>query len=155
MLSVKTNKEFTEFSKDFMGGFGFKQSISIIAGVVIGILIMCSLIFFTGVPIVVTPYIAMPFIAVPIVSAFYKKDGLGFLAHRKKLKQFRNQKACIYISTETAASYNKYLVEQEKKEEANSDDSFNKLIKKLIIIGIIVGVLIIGGIAALVIYKFA
>lgn len=153
MLSVKTNKEFTEFTKDFMGGFGFKQSISIIAGVFIGVVIMCVLILFTGVPTLIAPYLAMPFIAIPIVSAFYNKDGMGFLAHRKKVKEFKKSKACIYISTESESNFNKCLLEQNKKEEENSDDNFNKFMKKMIIIGIIAAVLIVGGIITIVVIK--
>lgn len=153
MLSVKTNKEITEFKKDFMGGFGFKQSIAILGGVIIGVVIMCALFFFTKIPIIIVPYIAMPFIAIPVVSAFYNKDGMGFMAHRKKVKEFKQTKACIYISTESDENFNKCLLEQEKKKEVNSDDGFKKTMKKLIIVGIITGVLILGLIMAVVIIK--
>jgi hypothetical protein len=153
MLSVKTNKEVTEFKSDFMGGFGFKQSMAILGGVAIGMIIMCSLIFFTHIPIVLAPYAALPFIAIPILSAFYNKDGMGFLKHRKKVKEFKKMKACIYISTESDVSYTKCLMEQQKKAEKNSDDVFQKTLKKLIIIGIITAVLIIGGIIAIVVIK--
>lgn len=115
MLSVKTNKEVTEFKSDFMGGFGFKQSMAILGGVAIGMIIMCSLIFFTHIPIVLAPYAALPFISIPILSAFYNKDGMGFLKHRKKVKEFKKMKACIYISTESDVSYTKCLMEQQKK----------------------------------------
>ncbi|MBO9144135.1 PrgI family protein [Agathobacter rectalis] len=153
MLSVKTNKEVTEFKSDFMGGFGFKQSMAILGGVAIGMIIMCSLIFFTHIPIVLAPYAALPFISIPILSAFYNKDGMGFLKHRKKVKEFKKMKACIYISTESDVSYTKCLMEQQKKAEKNSDDAFQKTLKKLIIIGIITAVLIIGGIIAIVVIK--
>ena len=153
MLSVKTNKEVTEFKSDFMGGFGFKQSMAILGGVAIGMIIMCSLIFFTHIPIVLAPYAALPFIAIPILSAFYNKDGMGFLKHRKRVKEFKKMKACIYISTESDVSYTKCLMEQQKKAEKNSDDVFQKTLKKLIIIGIITAVLIIGGIIAIVVIK--
>lgn len=153
MLSVKTNKEVTEFKSDFMGGFGFKQSMAILGGVAIGMIIMCSLIFFTHIPIVLAPYAALPFISIPILSAFYNKDGVGFLKHRKKVKEFKKMKACIYISTESDVSYTKCLMEQQKKAEKNSDDAFQKTLKKLIIIGIITAVLIIGGIIAIVVIK--
>jgi hypothetical protein len=153
MLSVKTNKEVTEFKSDFMGGFGFKQSMAILGGVAIGMIIMCSLIFFAHIPIVLAPYAALPFIAIPILSAFYNKDGMGFLKHRKKVKEFKKMKACIYISTESDVSYTKCLMEQQKKAEKNSDDVFQKTLKKLIIIGIITAVLIIGGIIAIVVIK--
>lgn len=153
MLSVKTNKEVTEFKSDFMGGFGFKQSMAILGGVAIGMIIMCSLIFFTHIPIVLAPYAALPFIAIPILSAFYNKDGMGFLKHRKKVKEFKKMKACIYISTESDVSYTKCLMEQQKKAGKNSDDVFQKTLKKLIIIGIITAVLIIGGIIAIVVIK--
>lgn len=153
MLTVKTNKEVTEFKSDFMGGFGFKQSMAILGGVAIGMIIMCSLIFFTHIPIVLAPYAALPFIAIPILSAFYNKDGMGFLKHRKKVKEFKKMKACIYISTESDVSYTKCLMEQQKKAEKNSDDVFQKTLKKLIIIGIITAVLIIGGIIAIVVIK--
>lgn len=153
MLSVKTNKEVTEFKSDFMGGFGFKQSMAILGGVAIGMIIMCSLIFFTHIPIVLAPYAALPFISIPILSAFYNKDGMGFLKHRKKIKEFKKMKACIYISTESDVSYTKCLMEQQKKAEKNSDDAFQKTLKKLIIIGIITAVLIIGGIIAIVVIK--
>lgn len=153
MLSVKTNKEVTEFKSDFMGGFGFKQSMAILGGVAIGMIIMCSLIFFTHIPIVLAPYAALPFISIPILSAFYNKDGMGFLKHRKKVKEFEKMKACIYISTESDVSYTKCLMEQQKKAEKNSDDVFQKTLKKLIIIGIITAVLIIGGIIAIVVIK--
>lgn len=153
MLSVKTNKEVTEFKSDFMGGFGFKQSLTILGGVAIGMIIMCSLIFFTHIPIVLAPYAALPFISIPILSAFYNKDGMGFLKHRKKVKEFKKMKACIYISTESDVSYTKCLMEQQKKAEKNSDDVFQKTLKKLIIIGIITAVLIIGGIIAIVVIK--
>lgn len=153
MLSVKTNKEVTEFKSDFMGGFGFKQSMAILGGVAIGMIIMCSLIFFTHIPIVLAPYAALPFIAIPILSAFYNKDGMGFLKHRKKVKEFKKMKACIYISTESDVSYTKCLMEQQKKAEKNSDDVFQKTLKKLIIIGIITAVLIIGEIIAIVVIK--
>lgn len=153
MLSVKTNKEVTEFKSDFMGGFGFKQSMAILGGVAVGMIIMCSLIFFTHIPIVLAPYAALPFISIPILSAFYNKDGMGFLKHRKKVKEFKKMKACIYISTESDVSYTKCLMEQQKKAEKNSDDAFQKTLKKLIIIGIITAVLIIGGIIAIVVIK--
>ena len=153
MLSVKTNKEVTEFKSDFMGGFGFKQSMAILGGVAIGMIIMCSLIFFTHIPIVLAPYAALPFISIPILSAFYNKDGMGFLKHRKKVKEFKKMKACIYISTESDVSYTKCLMEQQKKAEKNSDDAFQKTLKKLIIIGIITAVLIIGGIIAIFVIK--
>lgn len=153
MLSVKTNKEVTEFKSDFMGGFGFKQSMAILGGVAIGMIIMCSLIFFTHIPIVLAPYAALPFISIPILSAFYNKDGMGFLKHRKKVKELKKMKACIYISTESDVSYTKCLMEQQKKAEKNSDDVFQKTLKKLIIIGIITAVLIIGGIIAIVVIK--
>lgn len=153
MLSVKINKEVTEFKSDFMGGFGFKQSMAILGGVAIGMIIMCSLIFFTHIPIVLAPYAALPFISIPILSAFYNKDGMGFLKHRKKVKEFKKMKACIYISTESDVSYTKCLMEQQKKAEKNSDDAFQKTLKKLIIIGIITAVLIIGGIIAIVVIK--
>lgn len=153
MLSVKTNKEVTEFKSDFMGGFGFKQSMAILGGVAIGMIIMCSLIFFTHIPIVLAPYAALPFISIPILSAFYNKDGMGFLKHKKKVKEFKKMKACIYISTESDVSYTKCLMEQQKKAEKNSDDAFQKTLKKLIIIGIITAVLIIGGIIAIVVIK--
>ena len=153
MLSVKTNKEVTEFKSDFMGGFGFKQSMAILGGVAIGMIIMCSLIFFTHIPIVLAPYAALPFISIPILSAFYNKDGMGFLKHRKKVMEFKKMKACIYISTESDVSYTKCLMEQQKKAEKNSDDVFQKTLKKLIIIGIITAVLIIGGIIAIVVIK--
>lgn len=153
MLSVKTNKEVTEFKSDFMGGFGFKQSMAILGGVAIGMIIMCSLIFFTHIPIVLAPYAALPFISIPILSAFYNKDGMGFLKHRKKVKEFKKMKACIYISTESDVSYTKCLMEQQKKAKKNSDDAFQKTLKKLIIIGIITAVLIIGGIIAIVVIK--
>lgn len=153
MLSVKTNKEVTEFKSDFMGGFGFKQSMAILGGVAIGMIIMCSLIFFTHIPIVLAPYAALPFISIPILSAFYNKDGMGFLKHRKKVKEFKKMKACIYISTESDVSYTKCLMEHQKKAEKNSDDVFQKTLKKLIIIGIITAVLIIGGIIAIVVIK--
>lgn len=153
MLTVKTNKEVTEFKSDFMGGFGFKQSMAILGGVAIGMIIMCSLIFFTHIPIVLAPYAALPFISIPILSAFYNKDGMGFLKHRKKVKEFKKMKACIYISTESDVSYTKCLMEQQKKAEKNSDDAFQKTLKKLIIIGIITAVLIIGGIIAIVVIK--
>ena len=93
MLSVKTNKEITEFKSDFMGGFGFKQSVAILGGVIIGVVIICVLCFFTKVPVFIAPYIALPFVAIPVVSAFYNKDGMGFLAHRKKIKEFQKTKA--------------------------------------------------------------
>lgn len=153
MLSVKTNKEVTEFKSDFMGGFGFKQSMAILGGVAIGMIIMCSLIFFTHIPIVLAPYVALPFIAIPILSAFYNKDGMGFLKHRKKVKEFKKTKACIYISTESDASFTNCLMLQQKKVEKNSDDAFQKTLKKLIIIGIITAILIIGGIIAIVVIK--
>ena len=44
-------------------------------------------------------------------------------------------------------------MEQQKKAEKNSDDVFQKTLKKLIIIGIITAVLIIGGIIAIVVIK--
>lgn len=153
MLSVKSNKEVSEFKSDFMGGFGFKQSMAILGGVAIGMIIMCSLVFFTHIPIILAPYIALPFIASPIISAFYNKDGMGFLAHRKKLKEFRKTKACIYISTESDMNFTKCLMEQQKKEEKNSDDSFKKTLRTLIIIGIITAILIIGGIITIVVIK--
>lgn len=153
MLTVKTNKEVTEFKSDFMGGFGFKQSMAILGGAAIGMIIMCSLIFFTHIPIVLAPYAALPFISIPILSAFYNKDGMGFLKHRKKVKEFKKMKACIYISTESDVSYTKCLMEQQKKAEKISDDAFQKTLKKLIIIGIITAVLIIGGIIAIVVIK--
>ena len=99
MLSVETNKEITEFKRDFMGGFGFKESVAILGGVIIGVVIMLVLIFATGIPIFIAPYIAMPFIAIPIISAFYNKDGMGFLKHRKKVKEFNKTKACIGASS--------------------------------------------------------
>ena len=154
MLSVKTNKEITEFKSDFMGGFGFKQSVAILGGVIIGVVIICVLCFFTKVPVFIAPYIALPFVAIPVVSAFYNKDGMGFLAHRKKIKEFQKTKACTYLSTESDENFNKYLLEQEKKEEVNSDDAFRKTMRKLIIVGIITGVLIIGAIIAAIIIKF-
>lgn len=153
MLSVKTNKEVSEFKSDFMGGFGFKQSMAILGGVAIGMIIMCSLVFFTHIPIILAPYIALPFIAIPVLSAFYNKDGMGFLAHRKKLKEFRKTKACIYISTESDVNFTKCLMEQQKKEEKNSDDAFKKTLRTLIIIGIITAILIIGGIITIVVIK--
>ena len=153
MLSVKTNKEITEFKQDFIGGFGLKQSLAVIGGAIIGVIIMCALFFFTKIPMVVVPYIAMPFIAIPVVSAFYNKDGMGFLAHRKKVKEFQKTKACIYISTETDGNFTRCLEEQEKKTEADSDDAFQKTLKKIIILGIITVVLIIGVIVAVVIIK--
>ena len=126
---------------------------AILGGVAIGMIIMCSLIFFTHIPIVLAPYAALPFISIPILSAFYNKDGMGFLKHRKKVKEFKKMKACIYISTESDVSYTKCLMEQQKKAEKNSDDAFQKTLKKLIIIGIITAVLIIGGIIAIVVIK--
>ena len=153
MLSVKTNKEVTEFKQDFMGGFGFKQSMAIVGGVVIGLVIMCALFFFTKIPMIVVPYIAMPFIAIPVVSSFYNKDGMGFLAHQKKVKEFQKTKACIYISTETDENFNRCLAEQEKKTEANSDDAFKKMLRIVIILGIITVTLIVGAIVAVVIIK--
>lgn len=153
MLSVKTNKEVTEFKSDFMGGMGFKQSMAVIGGVLIGIVIMCSLVFFTPMPIIFTPYVAMPFIAVPVLSAFYHKDGMGFWKHRKKVKVFRRMKACIYVSTESDANFTSLLEEQKKKEVKNSDDAFKKTLRTIIILGIIFAVLIVGGIIAIVIIK--
>lgn len=153
MLSVKTNKEVTEFKSDFMGGMGFKQSMAVIGGVLIGIVIMCSLVFFTPMPIIFTPYVALPFIAVPVLSAFYHKDGMGFWEHRKKVKEFRRMKACIYVSTESDVNFMNCLKEQQKKKVKNSDDAFKKTLRTIIILGIIFAVLIVGGIIAIVIIK--
>lgn len=154
MLSVETNKEITEFKRDFMGGFGFKESVAILGGVIIGVVIMLVLIFATGIPIFIAPYIAMPFIAIPIISAFYNKDGMGFLKHRKKVKEFNKTKACIYVSTENIEKYNRCLLEQEKQLKAKSDDAFARTLKIIIVIGIIAAIAIIGGIATLLIIKF-
>ena len=154
MLSVETNKEITEFKRDFMGGFGFKQSMAIIGGVFIGVVIMLIIMLKTNIPTIAAPYIAMPFIAIPVVAAFYKKDGMGFLKHRKKVKEFNKTKACIYTSTENIEQYNKCLEEQEKEEKEKSEDSFAKTLKIVIIIGIIAATVIIGGIVTLLIIKF-
>lgn len=154
MLSVKTNKEVSDFKRDFMGGFGLKESAAIISGVFIGTIIMVAMILFTSIPMMFAPYIAMPFIGVPVLFSFYHKDGMGVIAHSKKVKEFKKGSACIYASTETAQNYNKCLIEKEKELENNSDDKFKKTLKKLIIIGIITAIIFVGAIVTLLIIKF-
>ena len=154
MLSVKTNKDVSEFKQDFMGGFGLKESISILIGAVIGTIIIIALILFSNLPMMICPYFAMPFVAIPIINAFYHKDGMGFMAHLKKTRRMNKGSAYIFRSTETTDNYNKYLNERKKEIENKSDDKFEKTIKKLIILGIITAIVLIGVIVTLLIIKF-
>ena len=152
MLSVKTNKNVMNIKQSFLGGYDLKESISIILGVILGTIIIVCLVLFSPVPTILCPYIAAPVIVLPIIHQFYNKDGMGFLAHKKKEHMYKNATALIYKSTENAEYYNKCL-ELDISKEDSTDDEFMKALKKVIIIGVVCGVLIIGLIICILVLK--
>lgn len=144
MLSVKTNRDIEQYKSDVAGGFDIKETLFIALGVVIGIVIMLLLSFFTNIPLLFIPYIAAPFVMIPIVSCFYNKDGMGFLQHRKKINEMQKGSPVPYRSTENAENYEKYLVMATEETEKNSDEAFDKTLKKLKIGAIIFAIALVG-----------
>lgn len=152
MISVKTNRNIMDFKANIAGGFDLKETISIVVGLVIGVGIMCVLMFTTNIPTIILPYICMPFIALPIAKGFFKKNGMGLSEYKKKTAEYRKCCPAEYISTETPEAFSKYFLEDGTVKK--DDDGFDKLMEKIKFYSVILLGVIILAIVAIVLYMF-
>lgn len=152
MISVQCNKNIEDYKSDVVAGFDLKETLSIGAGIVIGVIVIFVMYKLVHVPLIFCPYIAIPFVVVPIIGKFYRKNGMGFLENRKKIKELNSAKVLLY-KTENAASYSRYLEATKQHKENTSDDKFEKILRKMKICGTILIILIVGFITTLIVFK--
>lgn len=152
MISVQCNKNIEDYKSDVVAGFDLKETLSIGAGILIGVIVIFVMYKLIHVPLVFCPYIAIPFVIIPIIGKFYRKNGMGFLENRKKIRELNSAKVLLY-KTKNAASYSRYLVAANQHKENTSDDQFEKMLKKVKIGVTILIILIVGCITTLIVFK--
>lgn len=74
MLSVNINRDVEQYQESVMAGMNAKQTIAILAALLIGAGAVCFGYFFLGIPIEMAVYLAVPFSA-PIILSVFGKDG--------------------------------------------------------------------------------
>lgn len=151
MLSVETNRNIEEYKSDFAGGYDLKETLAIAVALIAGVVVAAIAYLVFHVSLYICPYIAMPVVVFIIVMKFFNRDGLGFKETIKKEKVMKSGVVLYYRSTETAESYMRLLKETEKKQEAFSDESFDKTMKLLKIGGILFAAIFIAVIVAVII----
>lgn len=136
MLAVKTNKNIEKFKSDVAGGFDLREVISIIIGLLLGIVVTVVTIMVFHVPMSVAPYIASLFIAIPILLKFFKPNGMGVNMYREKQRAFKKGNMLAYISTENALVYSKNLIKDQSKNDQKEEDfeQFLKKVKKMLLL---------------------
>lgn len=154
MLAVKTNKNIEKFKSDVAGGFDLKEVISIIVGLLLGVVVTLVAVLVFYVPMSVAPYIASLFIAIPILLKFFKPNGMGVNMYREKQRAFKKGNVLAYISTENPFVYNQNLIKNQNKNEQKEEDfeQFLKKVKRMMIL--FAGMMIVIIIAIVVIMKW-
>lgn len=130
MLAVKTNKNIEKFKSDVAGGFDLREVISIIIGLLLGIIVTLVAIMVFHVPMSVAPYIASLFIAFPILLKFFKPNGMGVNMYREKQRAFKKGIVLAYISTENSFVYSKNLIKDQNK-NYQKEENFEQFLKKV------------------------
>ena len=148
MLSVKTNRSIEDFKSDVAGGFDLKETITIVGCVIVYTIIMMLLILYSPIPKVLCPYVPFPLMIYPIAGTFFKKNGMGIKEFRTKTKAFKGGKILLYKSTENIDNYVNIA------KESNSEDSFDKTLRRIKIIAAIGIPVLIAAIILVVVLKF-
>lgn len=148
MLSVKTNRSIEDFKSDVVGGFDLKETVTIVSCVIVYAIIMMILILYSPIPKVLCAYVPFPLIVYPIAKTFFKKNGMGIKEFRAKTKAFKGGKILPYKSTENPDNYFNIA------KESNSEDSFDKTLRKIKIIAAIGISVLIAVIILVVVLKF-
>jgi hypothetical protein len=146
MLSVKTNRDISEFKSDFAGGFDLREFSAIAAAVLLGSGFMVVLALCTPVPMVLCPYLALPVIAVPILVVFFNKNGMNLKEFRRQTQNFKKGFRLGYSSTESRNV-------TENVRAVTGGDEFDKTLKKVKVAGIVLILLTII-LFAVMIFKF-
>lgn len=74
MLSVNINRDVEQYQESVMAGMNAKQTIAVLAAVLVGAGVVCFSYFVIRVPIEIAVYLALPFCA-PIILSVFGKDG--------------------------------------------------------------------------------
>lgn len=148
MLSVKTNRSIEDFKSDVVGGFNLKETVTIVGCVIVYSIIMMLLILYSPVPKMLCPYVPFPLMVYPIARTFFKKNGMGIKEFRAKTKAFTGGEILPYKSTENIDNYINIA------RESNSEDSFDKTLRKIKIIAAIGIPVLIAAIILVIVLKF-
>lgn len=148
MLSVKTNRNIEDFKSDVVGGFDFKETVTIVSCIILYSVIMMFLILYSPVPKMLCPYVPFPLMVYPIAKTFFKKNGMGIKEFRTKTKAFTGGEILPYKSTENINNYTNIV------KESNCEDPFDKTLRRIKIISAISIPLLISTIILLVVLKF-
>lgn len=127
------------YKESLFMGFPLRQSLHMIAGMVVMAVIITILTVFCHIYIVISMYAALPF-AAPIVIAGFPDDS-GMTKIDIMLKK-REIKACGRLTYGTGL--NEELLRQlEKTDKSAQEDAFDRTIKKMIIAGILAAIVLI------------
>lgn len=148
MLSVKTNRSIEDFKSDVVGGFNLIETVTIVGCVIVYAIIMMILILYSPIPKILCAYVPFPLIVYPIAKTFFKKNGMGIKEFRAKTKAFKGGEILPYKSTENPDNYLNIA------KESNSEDSFDKTLRKIKIIAAIGILVLIAAIILVVVLKF-
>lgn len=148
MLSVKTNRSIEDFKSDVVGGFNLKETITVVGCVILYTIVMMILILYTPIPKMLCAYVPFPLIVYPIARTFFKKNGMGIKEFRTKTKAFKGGGILPYKSTENLDNYINIA------KESNSEDSFDKTLRKMKIIAAIGIPVLIAMVILVVVLKF-
>ena len=149
MVDTPVNEDISSFKNIVIAGMDARETISgIVCILSCGTILGISRIF--QIPSVVSIIIMLPLMAVLIFVINYKKDDFNFIEAIKGGRYKKRKKFLSYDSTENYEFYNVPIVETE---EVDEDAEFDKLLKKIIVAGIMTVLLIIAGIVAIVLLK--
>lgn len=146
MLVVQCNKNIENYKSDIMAGFDLKESVAIIIGLVFGFFSMLILWKFTSIPEILCVYMSTPLILIPVVYSFYKPDGMNAIQYFKKKKKLKYQEF-YYQSSESMM--NIQMLSKAKNNKTKEDDNFDKMLKFLIVGGILFAILFVVAIVCI------
>lgn len=149
MINVPVNENIDSYKNTVIMGLTLMQTVSLLVAVLMGSVEFLFVHFFIHLNLMLCSLIIIPTVGIVVMGMNYEKDGLNIIEIISTGRYKKRSEVLYYQSTETIMTYGN--VHNEKvlsfeEQEAKKEEDFEKM-TKLLILAMIVGFLIILGVA--------
>lgn len=149
MINVPVNENIDSYKNTVIMGLTLMQTVSLMIAVLVGSIEFLFIHFFIHLDLMLCSLVIIPTVGVIVMGMNYEKDGLNLIEIISTGRYKKRIDVLYYQSTETVMTYGDVSVEEVlsfEEQEAKKEEDFEKT-TKLLILAMIVGVLIILGVA--------
>lgn len=158
-MQIPMSKKVEDFKETVIMGLPLKESIYLILAVLCAVAVTCLGIFLFHINIFISIYASVPLVMLIVSSGFSAKNGMTYAEQykqRKNLKKY-GKDVLTYgsIVNEDVLNqvYKEFTVRRQQELSEKAEDEFDRMVKKIKILGVVVIVLVIAGIIALISIK--